>query len=758
MTFPVRHGIAFRSALAVIGFTLLAGIFSEAIIGAVAFDRTREDIASRLQALLETVASTTSAACFVEDKVLAKEIAEGLLKNSVVLRVVIRSSSDELANVSRYPDLRRSRLSPDGAISRKIFSPFDATAVVGEIVIEPNVDELGRLHREELVFIGSALFLQLIAIIIAAIFAAFRWIVWPMKGMSDQLHRMTNDQSGSLATPPGHETTEIGRLVMDINELSWHLAQARVQAESASRAKGDFLAHMSHEIRTPINAVVGMAHLALKTDLTPKQRDYIEKIRGAGRHLLNLVNDILDFAKIEAGKLKLESSPFSLRELIERITTMAGVKADEKGLSLQVEIDPDIPLSLSGDSVRISQILLNYVNNAIKFTNKGSVCLRAHLVGQKDGRCRIRFEVQDTGPGLSAEQMGRLFQSFEQAEASISRRFGGTGLGLAISKELAELMGGEVGVESILGQGSTFWASVNVDLVTADDPAQTTAADAGLEALPSGLEGLRILLAEDNLLNQQIARELLEEFGLRVRVANNGREAIDFLHNEPFDCVLMDVRMPEMDGIEATQHIRAEPQFNALPIIAMTANARAEDRDECLQAGMNDFISKPVDPPQFFHVLSQWLHPAGAGEDGRNVPGESEAEAETEAETETESSPTIPASEIDTQVLSALARNDAQKIQRLSSIFLESTRSGVGQITEALNPGNMEALIEIGHRHKSSSRSIGATHLADLFGHLEAAAKAGDGARASSVSQEIAEVWPRIEIELSAFLAERVED
>ncbi|MFZ2267337.1 MAG: response regulator [Azonexus sp.] len=724
---------------------MLAGVFSVAIIGAVAFDRTREDIAARLQALLETVASTTSAACFVEDKVLAKDIAEGLLKNSVVLRVVIRSTTDELANVARQPAMRQGAISLDGTISRKIYSPFDATTVVGEIVIEPNVDELGRLHREELVFIGSALFLQLIAIIIAAIFAAFRWIVWPMKSMSDQLHRMTNDQSGSLPTPAGHETTEIGRLVMDINELSRHLALARAQAESASRAKGDFLAHMSHEIRTPINAVVGMAHLALKTSLTPKQRDYVEKIRGAGRHLLNLVNDILDFAKIEAGKLKLEAAPFSLPELIERITTMAGLKAEEKGLLLLVDIDPAIPSRLSGDSIRISQILLNYVNNAIKFTDQGSVSLRARLLGQENEQCRIRFEVRDTGPGLSAEQMGRLFQSFEQAESSTSRKFGGSGLGLAISKELAELMGGEVGVESVLGQGCTFWASVSVALASADDPTQPITLEAESEISPSGLAGLHVLLAEDNLLNQQIAQELLEEFGLHIRVASNGREAIDLLRSEAFDCVLMDVRMPEIDGIEATQRIRAEAQFSALPIIAMTANARAEDREECLQAGMNDFISKPVDPAQLFRILSKWLHPmAGA------VPESGEAVAELP--------PVMPEAEIDTQILAQLARHDAQKIVRLGNIFLESTRAGIAEIGAALSAGDLVALVDIGHRYKSSSRSMGGMHLADLFGHLEAAAKAGDQTQANLVGQEIAEVWQRIEIELAAFLAQLASD
>ena len=719
-----------------------------AIVGAVVFDRTREDAAFRLQALLDTVASTTSAACFVEDKVLARDIAKGLLKNSVVLSVVIRSNSEELARVSRAAGPLPRAAAPADTIRREIHSPFDAATVVGEILIEPNLDETARLNREELFFIGSALFLQLIAIIVAAIYAAFRWIVLPMKSMSDQLHRMSNDQSGSLPVPPGHEETEIGRLVGDINELSGHLARARVQAESASRAKGDFLAHMSHEIRTPINAVVGMAHLALKTALTPKQHDYLEKIREAGRHLLNLVNDILDFAKIEAGKLELELATFDLGELIARINTMASLKAAEKGLSLNVDIDPAIPVRLTGDGIRISQILLNYLNNALKFTERGRVCLRARLLGLDGSHCRIRFEVEDTGPGLSGEQMQRLFRSFEQADNSIARKFGGSGLGLAISKQLAEMMGGEVGVDSIPGQGCTFWVNLPVGIAPADSPMQDMQNDTETLVLQPGISGLRILLAEDNLLNQQIALELLEEFGVRIQVANNGREAIELLHRETFDCVLMDVRMPEMDGLEATRLIRADAQFRALPIIAMTANARAEDRDECLGAGMNDFISKPVEPAQFFRILLKWLQPLATSPAA--VPENAVPLAETP--------PLAAAQEVDTQVLTTLARNDPGKIRRFGNVFLVSGLAGVQQIAVAHSQGDMVALSELGHRLKSSSRSMGAAHLADLLGQLEAGAKANDLAQVAVLSGEIASAWARIEIQLTAFLAERTED
>jgi len=744
MTFLVRRGIAFRSALAVISFTLLAGICSVAIIGAVAFERTGEDVALRLQALLDTVASTASAACFVEDKVLSREIAEGLLKNSVVLGVVIRSSSGELARVARTPAGAGTLAISLGAVSRKIYSPFDPRAQVGEIVIEPNQDELERLNREELIFIGSALLLQLLAIIVAAIFAAFRWIVWPMKSMSDQLHRMTNDQGGSLPLPPGHETTEIGRLVMDINALNSHLAQAREQAESASRAKGDFLAHMSHEIRTPINAVVGMAHLALKTTLTPKQRDYLEKIRGAGRHLQDLVNDILDFAKIEAGKLKLESAVFNLGELVRRITAIAELKAQEKGLSLQIDIDPLIPAELCGDGMRLGQVLLNYLNNAIKFTEKGSVCLQARLLANANGQCRIRFAVQDTGIGLSAEQMARLFNSFEQADLSTTRKFGGSGLGLAINKQLVELMAGEVGVDSIPGQGSTFWATVNLDVAASGSAA--VADEHAPARLPASMQGLRILLAEDNLLNQQIARELLEEFGVLVEVANNGREAIELLQKTTFDCVLMDVRMPEMDGIEATQRIRSDPRFRDLPIVAMTANARTEDREECLAAGMTNFISKPVEPAQFFRILLKSLQLPRADQ-AVDLPERPEIPASAHADV------ALP-EEIDMQVVTALGRGNPEKIRRFIDLFRNTTASGVQQILAAEAAGDMVSLAQVGHRLKASAASMGAARLAALMQQLELAAKRDDRGETSRLVSEIAGVWQLIESELSSCLVE----
>ena len=602
-----------------------------------------------------------------------------------------------------------------------------------------------RLNREELLFIGTVLLLQLVAITLAAIYAAFRWIVLPMKHMSDRLHRMSKEVDGSpLPIPQGHETTEIGRLVGDINDLTAHLALAREQAERASRAKGDFLANMSHEIRTPINAVVGMAHLALKTRLTDKQRDYLEKISTSGSHLLDLVNDVLDVAKIEAGKLTLSHVPFSLHETIRRIDSIAALRAGEKALTLQVEVDDDIPACLVGDEVRIGQILINYLNNAIKFTEKGTIRLSARLLSRDEQSCHLRFAVSDTGIGLSSEQQARLFCSFEQADVSTTRKFGGTGLGLAISKQLAEMMDGTVGVESTPGQGSTFWATLRLE-IAADGVEPASAGDFPLQEAQAGLfSGLRLLLAEDNPLNQQIARELLEEHGVIVSVADTGLQAIEMLNQGCFDCVLMDVRMPELDGLEATRRIRQQLRFAGLPVIAMTANARTEDRDDCFAAGMNDFISKPVDPAQFFRIISKWITP---NPDARPL-------VASPADPVCPASVPLESGEVDTTRIRKLVRNDPAKMIRFAENFLQSTAAGVQEIAQAAAAGELASLFQLSHRLKSSSQSMGAGRLGEQLGTLERAAVAGDAAECRRVAEQIIVRWSRVEREMAIFIAE----
>jgi signal transduction histidine kinase/ActR/RegA family two-component response regulator len=397
-------------------------------------------------------------------------------------------------------------------------------------------------------------------------------------------------------------------LEMRVAERTRDLALATRAAEAASQAKSDFLANMSHEIRTPLNGVLGFAQLALIGSQSPTQRDYLEKVQYSGKQLLRLINDILDMSKIEAGKLELENIPFDIDSVLKSAQAQLGHLAREKGLSLSVAASPPGSIRLMGDPLRIEQILLNYLSNAIKFTQQGGIIVRARQGDIGNGLCTLRLEVSDTGQGLPATTLNRLFNTFEQGDNATTRRHGGSGLGLAICKRLAELMGGDVGADSVPGQGSCFWFSVNLYKAQAHGPASLTPQHGGRQhsGHASNLSGTRVLLAEDNEVNQLLASSILEQVGATVRIARNGQEALDLLHQEPFDCVLMDVHMPDMDGLEATRRIRADAQLNHVRIIAMTANALSEDEALCISAGMDDFVCKPYDSQQLCDTIAKW--------------------------------------------------------------------------------------------------------------------------------------------------------